>query len=67
MAVRDGGDQALANRRAPIEAGHFGVGRRLVEEDEARRIHERLDDAAEEPALDRHVSAGLLVGDQAFF
>jgi hypothetical protein len=26
-----------------------------------------LDDAAEEPALDRHVSAGLLVGDQAFF
>jgi tetrahydromethanopterin S-methyltransferase subunit G len=39
----------------------------LVDEDEARRIHERLDDAAEEPALDRHVSAGLLVGDQAFF
>ncbi len=34
MAVRDGGDQALADRRAPVEAGQLGVGRRLVEEDE---------------------------------
>lgn len=56
-----------ADRRAPAEAGHF-VGRRLVEEDEARRIHERfLDNAVEEPALDRYVSVSVLVGDRAFF
>jgi hypothetical protein len=42
VAVRNGGDTALAHRRAPIEPGHLGVEPGFVDEDQAARIPARL-------------------------
>ena len=67
VAVRRGGDQAFAQPGAPVEPRHVGLGRRLVEEDELRGVHQPLDEPAEVAAPRRHVGARHLVGDEAFF
>jgi hypothetical protein len=66
VAVRHGRDQARAERAAAVAPGQVGGGAGLVEEDEARRVHEALPDAPP-PALAGDVGAVLLGRDQALF
>lgn len=42
MAVRYGGDTALADWRPPVKPGHLGIEPGLVDEDQAARIPMRL-------------------------
>jgi len=66
MAVRHGADAALAPAAPAVEAGHLGVERRLVDEDQAPRIPLRLL-AAPELTRGRYIRPVLLGGARRFF
>ena len=66
MTVRHGPEAALATEAAAVQARHFGVQRRLVDEDQSTRVPLRLLASPQLPGR-RDVRPALFGGVRRFF